>query len=122
MNFSKFEKCSIKPGVRGSNMVRLNKTAHSLTIPRDIAEAAALRPGDRVDLYKYKKIFALMPCSVGCLTCREPSNAGKSLLIRSQQMYLEIAPYVDKERALFYSWVEDGIIYFSQEKPGDINA
>lgn len=111
MNLDLFEKCDVQPSRKTAepNCVTITKSDNSIKISPDVVVKAGWKEGDRVDLYRMGKTFALNKSKVGILTLRR-INGTKGLRIGNQSAYLEIAAHTHTNK--FTAWVEEGVIFF----------
>lgn len=118
MNWDLFEKVEIKEG-RGyskGNYITISKNKRSFTITKSIATAVNLKAGDRFDLYRVGKTFALKKAKVGVL--KVVSNNG-TFVVRNMNACIEILA-LNGSCHNNEAWVEDDVIFFRPiEKVGE---
>ena len=118
MNWDLFEKVEIGAGRRRfvGKVVSITKDKRTIVMNAELAKEAKLKVGDRFDLYRVGKTFALKKADVGVL---KVANNGSAFVIRSTNACIEILALNGgcyKNEA----WVEDGVIFFKPiEKVGE---
>ena len=118
MNWDLFEKVEIRAGrsyTRG-DYITVAKDKKSFTISKSVAVAANIKVGDRFDLYRVGKTFALKKAKVGVL--KVVSN-NCTFVVRSMNACLEILA-LNGSCHNNEAWVEDDVIFFRPiEKVGE---
>ena len=118
MNWDMFKKVEIKEATTGRKLkqVGIDKNKSRLSISKDIATEAKLEFGDRFDLYRVGKTFALKKANAGVLKVK--GNNG-SFIIRNTNACIEILA-LNGSCYKNEAWVEEGVIFFKPiEKEGE---
>lgn len=118
MNWDMFEKVEISTRtiIRRRKSISIDKGKRKITISRDIAEEAGIVIGDRFDLYRVGKTFALKKAKVGVLKVSSNNNC---FIINSTNACIEILAMNGGCREN-EAWVENDVIFFRPiEKEGE---
>ena len=118
VDFDMFEKVEIKNVIhRGkTNSISINDKKTNVRISKDIVEEANIVYGDRFDLYRKDKLFALKKAKAGILRV---ISSGGSFSINSKNACLEILA-LNGSCHENEAWVENGVIFFRPiEKEGE---
>ena len=118
MNWEMFEKVEIKTRTRikRSKSIAIDKGKRKISISRDIAEEAGIVFGDRFDLYRVGKTFALKKAKAGVLKVSSNNNC---FIINSSNACIEILA-MNGSCHENEAWVENDVIFFRPiEKEGE---
>lgn len=118
MDWSMFEKIEINTRSRTirRKSISIDKGKRKISISRDIAEEAGIAFGDRFDLYRVGKTFALKKAKVGVLKVSSNNNC---FIINSSNACIEILAMNGGCREN-EAWVEKDVIFFKPiEKEGE---
>ena len=111
MNWDMFEKVEIKKPRTGGRLrkrIGIDKNKSRICISKDIALEAKLEFGDRFDLYRIGKTFALKKAKAGVLKVK--SNNG-GFVIQSRNACIEILA-LNGGCYKSTAWVENDVIFF----------
>lgn len=117
MDWDLFEKVELTRSEykRKEKMVFVSKDRRRISITKDIVQEAGMNVGDRYDLYRLGKTFALKKANAGLLKISKNNGVFSICSTSAGREVYALNGNCQKNEA----WVEAGVIFFKPMKEGE---